>query len=326
MKLHLKRLIVSRLWNSLKSRLWPAPPGTVSIGFRGNAIVALRAVREEGGYCITHMAEETLPFSPFVNSVPGEDDCAALSQALARLAVSVPQGYWPLQLSLPDPAAIVQVMEFDSLPDAQHEREAIAKFRLEKEFPALTQMQCTTQDISRVGQPGLLLATFCQRDWLECLKEACRAAGFVPGVIDISASHLFNRFYDVISAASGDGVLISVEQHSWSILIWDGDHRPRFVRSRWLDTGTGKNEEFEHIAQDIERLILSYVLRVHRRKIGGIYLCANAEDRASLAALLDVRMKMPCVQLEVTEGFALTQGLSVENIPAGVLAAVVARL
>jgi Tfp pilus assembly PilM family ATPase len=306
--------------------LWPAPPGTVSIGFRGNAIVALRAVREEDGYYITHMAEEMLPFSPFLNSVPGEGDCAALSQALVRLAVSVPQGYWPLQIALPDPAAIVQVMEFDSLPDAQHEREAIAKFRLEKEFPAMTQMQCSTQDISRVGQPGLLLATFCQREWLECLNEACRTAGLVPGVIDISASHLFNKFYDVIATASGDGVLIFVEQNSWTILIWDGDHRPRFVKSRWLDTSTGKNEEFEHIAQDIERLILSYVLRVQRRKIGGIYLCANAEDRASLAALLDARMKMPCMQLDVTDGFSLNQGLSVQNIPAGVLAAAVARI
>lgn len=326
MKPHLKRSTVSRLWNSLRARLLPAPPGTVSLGFRGSAIVALRAVREEDGYCITHVAEETLPFSPFLNSAPGEEDCIILSQALTQLAVLVPQGYWPLQIALPDPAAIVQVMEFDSLPDAQHEREAIAKFRLEKEFPALTQMQCTTQDISRVGQPGLLLATFFQRTWLVCLNEACRVAGLVPSVMDISASHLFNRFYDVVLAASGDGVLISVEQNSWSILIWDGDHRPRFVRSRWLDTSTGKDEEFEHIAQDIERLILSYVLRVHRRKIGGIYLCANAEDRVALAVRLDKRMKIPCVQLDVSERFSLSQGLSVQNIPAGVFAAAVARL
>lgn len=317
---------MSHLLNSLKARLWPATPGTVSLGFRGNTIVALRAVREEEGYCITHIAEETLPFSPFLNSEPGDEDCELLSQALSRLTVLVPQSYWPLQIALPDPAAIVQVMQFDSLPDALHERESLAKFRLEKEFPVLTQMQCTSQDISRVGQPGLLLAIFFQRSWLDCLNEACRVSGFVPSVIDISASYLFNRFHDVVQSASGDGVLISVEQGSWSILIWDGDHRPRFVRSRWLDTSIGKDEEFEIIAQDIERLILSYVLRVHRRQVGRIYLCANPDDRVSLAARLDKRMKMPCIQLDVTETFSSMQEITLQNIPASVLAAVVPRI
>jgi hypothetical protein len=286
----------------------------------------VRAVREGEGYCITQVAEETLPFSPFSNSIPSKEHCTAFNQAIAKLVLVIPQDYWPLQIALPDPAAIVQVMQFDSLPPTAHERESIAKFRLEKEFPALTQMQCTTQDISKIDKPGLLFATFIQRSWLDCIRESCRSAGLVPSVIDISICHLFNRFHDVVMATSDDGVLISVEQGSWSILFWDGDHRPRFVRSRWLDISTGKDEEYELIAQDVERLIMSYVMRVNRRKVSGIYICADEEDRVSLANLLDKRMKIPCVQLDVTGRVSAMQGVSLMDIPMGAIAAIMPRL
>ena len=316
---------MSRLWSSLSTKLWPSPPGAIGLGFSGNSVVAVRAVYEGAGYRITHMSGERLPFTPFANSSPREEDSAILSQAIQRLAASVPQAYWPLQIALPDPAAIFQVMEFDSLPDTPLERAAIAQFRLEKEFPTLPKMQCTTQVISEEGEPGLLLATFIQRAWLDCLNSACRAAKFVPSVIDISLSHLFNRFYDVVKAGSGDGVLISVEPDSWSIMIWDDAHRPRFVRSRWRDTSSVKNEECGVIVQDVERLIVSYVLRVPGRRIGVIYLCANDNDREPLVSWFDKRMQIPCVQLDASDSFFVTPGLSMPSIPQGVLSATITR-
>ena len=287
--------------------------------------MAVRTAQEGAGYRITHVSEEPLPFTPFANSAPRDEDCATLTLAMQRLAASVPQAYWPLQIALPDPAAIFQVMEFDSLPDTPAERAAIALFRLEKEFPTLPQMQCTTQVISKEGEQGLLLTIFIQRAWLDCLNSACRAAKFVPSVIDISLSHLFNRFYDVIKAGSGDGVLISVERDSWSVMIWDSAQRPRFVRSRWRDTSSEKNEEYEAIVQDVERLIVSYVLRVPGRRIGVIYLCANGDDREPVVARLDERMQIPCVQLDATGSFFVTPGLPMQNISPGVLAAAVTR-
>lgn len=315
-----------RLWNRILGEIRPAPPGTISLGFSGNSIVAVRTVGVRDRFTISHVAEEKLSFLPFINSAPSADDFENLSQAMRKIAELIPQSYWPLQIALPDAAAIVQVMQFDTLPDSECERESIAKFRLQKEFPSFTQMQCTTQDISRVGKPGLLLATFFQRSWLDCLNSACGDAGFVPGVVDISISHVFNRFYNIFKAAPGDGALISIEHGSWSLLIWDGDHRPRFVRSRWIENTTELDVEYELIVQDVERLILSYVLRVHRRRVEGIYICANEKDRASLAGLLDKRMKMPCIQLDYTDGFSMLQSLSMDHMPSGVLAAAVPRL
>lgn len=316
---------MSRLWNNVVSRLWPLPPGAIGLVFGKDRVVAVRATREGEDYCITHLVEEVLPFSLFTNAAPRKEDCASLSQAMQRLAASIPQSYWPLQISLPDPAAIVQVMEFDSLPQTPRERAAIAQFRLEKEYPALKQMQCSTQVLSTEGEKGLLLAVFLQRAWLDCVNSACRAAGFVPSVMDISINHLFNRFYEVIQTTSGDGVLVAVEQDSWSILIWDGSHRPRFVRSRWRDESAGTDEEYELVVQDVERLIMSYVLRQPGRRISEVYLCAGEDDRESMAARLDKRMSIPCIQLDASEKISVAPGLSMRCMSPGTLAAAVTR-
>lgn len=289
-------------------------------------MVAVRAVREGDGYRVTHMVEEALPFTPFLNAMPEIGAGEILSQAMRRVAASIPQSYWPLQIALPDPAAIFQVMELELLPDTLQEREELAQFRLGKLFPTLTEMQCTTQVISKAGdEQELLLATFVRRAWLECLNTACRSAGFVPSVIDISTSHLFNRFYDVVEESSADGVLILVEPASWSLLVWDKESRPRFVRSRWRDSNRG-DDEYGGIVRDAERLILSYVARVPGCRISKVCLCADDVDCAPLAALLDKRMQIPCVQLDAAEQFSAVSDLSLKNIPPGVLAAVVPRL
>ncbi len=317
---------MSRLLSNLKTKLWPLPPGAIGLGFSKNSVIAVRALREADGYCVTHFAEEVLPFSLFTNSAPREEDCTSLAQAMVRLSASIPQTYWPLQIALPDPAAIFQVMEFDSIPQTPNERAAIAQFRLGKEFPAMPSTQCTTQVISKVGEQGLLLALFIQRAWLDCLNDACRAAGFIPSVIDITINHLFNRFYDVIQTTSDDGVLISIEPDTWSILFWDAAHRPRFVKSRWRDSNAGTDDEYELIAQDVERLIMSYVLRVPGRKIAGINLCATDDDRASFVASLDKRMHIPCVLLDASEKFAMAPGISIQSISPGMLAVAVPRI
>jgi hypothetical protein len=289
-------------------------------------MVAVRTECEGAGYRVTHTFEELLPFAPFSKPAPSNEDCACLFQAMQRVAISIPQTYWPLQIALPDPAAIIQIMEFEELPGTKQERTAIARFRFEKEIPTMTQMQCTTQDISKQGERSMLLAIFIQRAWLDCLNKACRAAGLLPSVIDASINYLFNRFYDVFGAVPGEGVLISIDPGTWSILFWDNDQRPRFVRSRWRDTSIGKDDDHEEIVRDIERLIVSYVLRLPGRRISGIYLCASDGDRVSMVALLEKRMRMPCVQLDLDENFSAMTGLSMRMIPSNVLAAAVPRI
>lgn len=287
--------------------------------------MAVRVEPVENGRCITHVAEERLPFMPFRDSAPRAGDSMILAQAIQRLATAVPQAHWPLQIALPDPAAIFQVMEFDSLPKSAQEREAIARFRMEREWPAVAQMECSFQMLGEKEGQALLLALAVQRSWLDCLRDGCRAAGFVPSVTDIGLNHIFNRFQDVIAAGENDGVLVSIEADSWSVLFWDCTLRPRFFRSRWRDADRGNGADHEAIARDIERLVRAYVLALPGRRIGGVYLCSDMAEQVSFAAGLNARMQVPCTQLDLSEGVYVAAEISTRDISLGTLAATIPR-
>lgn len=317
---------MSRLWNKFSSWLWPSAPGSVAISISGNRVTAVRVARTGDGYCVTHAAEVSLPFMPFHDASPRGDEVRLLSEAMQRLATAVPQAYWPLQIALPDPAAIFQVMEFDSLPRAAQERAAIARFRMKKEWPDVSQMDCTFQVLNEKEGEAMLLALAVRRSWLDCLRDACRAAGFVPNVTDIGLNHLFNRLHDAVCPDANDGALISIEPDSWSILFWDNAQRPRFARSCWRDARSEKGADHETLAQDIERLVRAYVFALPGRRIQKIYLCAGMAERELFAAALNARMRVPCIQLDMTEGFLEGTGIRAGDVSPGALAAAIPRI
>lgn len=314
-----------RLWNKFSARLRPPSTSAVGLGISGNRIMAVRVEPIEKGRCITHVAEEHLPFMPFRDIAPRAGDAEILAQAMQRIAVAVPQAHWTLQIALPDPAAIFQVMEFDSLPKTSQEREAIARFRMEREWPAVAQMECSFQVLDEEKGRALLLALAVQRSWMDCLREGCRAAGFVPSVTDISLNHIFNRFQDEIAGGTSDGVLISLDADSWSILFWDRALRPRFSRSRWRDANRENGADHEAIAQDVERLVRAYVLALSGRRIERVYFCSGMAENVSFATRLNARMQVHCTQLDMTEGVFVTTEISIRDISLGVLAATIPR-
>jgi len=317
---------VLRSLNSLITRLWPVPPETVSLGINGDRLVVVRAKRTATGYHISHLAQERLPFTPFMGTNPRAEDSTNLTRAIQKLAIAIPQWHLPLQIALPDPAGIFRVMKFDSLPATDRERAAITRFRLEKEWSAVAEMECTTQVLGEGSNPNFVLALAIQRSWLDCLRNACRSAGWVPNVIDIAVNHLFNRIHDLIIETKGDGALISIEADSWSIIFWDQTHRPRFVRSLWRDSCDRSNADYEMIAKDVERLVRAYVHAEIGRNIEKVYLSVAEEESAEFSRWLDARMRVPCEYFNVTKEFTVDTTVSIRDIAPGVLAAAVPRL
>lgn len=302
---------MSRLWNSLLAKLLPPPTGSVGLVVGRNNLLAVLMERDGNEYSVARIAEEILPFELFAAAAPSAENCESISKAMERLSAAVPQTYCLLQIALPDPAAVFQIMEFDSLPQTEGEREAIALFKFGKEFPGQPEMRCATQVISSKNEKGLMLSAFIQKAWLDCINDACRRARWVPNVIDARICYIFNRFYEVLQSAPGDGVLISIESDAWSILFWDAQQRPRLVRSRWRESSALDNQDHESIALDIERLIMSYVLRVPGRKIGRIFFSASKEDFEMLVAQLDGgRLHIPCVYLDSMEGISVVSSLT----------------
>lgn len=314
---------MSHLWNKLWERAWPTPRVCTGIELAGERLVAVRAELLGKEWKITQVAQECLSFAPF-RGVPRAEDTSALAQALERLVGNLRQVH-PIQFALPDPAAIFQVLEFESLPGTSQERTALARFRLEKDWPAASKMECVTQLLGVDRERSLMLVMAVDRAWLECLRGACRAAGIVPHVMDMTVCHVFNQLHDSLLGQASDGALLVMEPHAWTLLLWDQDTRPRFVRTRWREMAADRGSDHEAIAVEVERLIRAYVLAVPDRKVSNLYVSAAEADAAPIAQRLDTRMHTPCVRLERGQGLSSIPGIEPDISSPGALAAAVLR-
>lgn len=315
---------MSRLWNKLQAQAWPAPRACIGIELAGERLIAIHTELMGAVWNVTQVAEERLPFVPF-RGIPRAEEMSALAQALERLAGSQHQTQLPIQFALPDPAAMFQVLELDVLPGTLQERNALARFRLEKEWPAAVNMECVTQPLGEDQGRALLLVMAVDRAWLEFLRSACRVAGLVPYVMDMTLCHVFNRLHGRLGEEASSGALLVIEPHAWTLLLWDNATRPRFVRTRWRETVAVGVPDHEAIAIDVERLIRAYVLAAPERNVSGLYICAADADLAPLATCLDTRMRTPCVRLSLGQGLSFSPGVEEEVLLPGALAAAVLR-
>lgn len=314
---------MSHLWSKLRAQAWPAPRACTGIEVAGDKLIAVHAARVEEEWTVTHIAQESLSFVPF-RGAPRVEDESTLALALQRL-VGAQRQFQPIQFALPDPAGIFQILELESLPVTAPERNALGHFRLEKEWPAATKMTCVTQSLG-VGQGhALMLVIAVDRAWLECLHAACRMAGIVPNAVDMTVCHVFNQLHETLNGQTSDGALLVMEPHAWTLLLWDKDMRPRFVRTRWRETSAGQASDHEAITIEVERLVRAYVLATPERKVGCLYVNAADTDAVPVTERLNSRMHTPCVRLDRELGLSLIPKLELDMLSPGALAAAVLR-
>lgn len=314
---------MSRLWNKLQAKVWPAARRVMGIELAGDRLVAIHAELVGEVWGITGVEEKRLAFAPF-RGVPRAEDELALSQALASLADAQRQAQ-PIQFALPDPAALFQIWELESLPGTVQERNALARFRLEKEWPSASKMECVTQPLGVDRERALMLVIAVDRAWIECLRGACRTAGIVPTVMDMTVCHVFNQLHDKLHGQTSDGALLMMEPHAWTLLLWDQQARPRFVRTRWRETIAGRASDHDAIAVEVERLVRAYVLAAPGRIVSSLYVSAEEIDATPIAERLDTRMHTPCIRMDRGQGLSLFPDIKRDLLSPGALAAAVLR-
>jgi len=300
------------------------PAGVLGLGFVGDRIHAMRVAQGGARWHVTHVATEQLSFMPF-RAAPQASDAAALTHALRRIATAIPQGHWPLQITLPDPVGVFDVLAFDTLPTSARERAALARFRLEKDWPVVAHRDCITQDMGKTGARSLLLAMAVDRSWRDLVCTACRDVGFVPTAMDLNINYVFNRFHDRFAQSKHDGVLIVIEADYWAVLLFDNTPRPRFFRTRWREPLSNPASDHGVIVMEVERLIRAYVLAEPGRKIEEMYVYADDTERSAFAAQLDARLSAPAQQLDSSEGFLLAAGMTMDSLVPGLFAAGIPR-
>ncbi|MBI2778428.1 MAG: hypothetical protein HYX62_01365 [Gammaproteobacteria bacterium] len=296
----------------------PRPKAVFGVGIGRDRLYAAHTIARKEGWYIQQIKQVSLPFNMF-SGIPTPEVCQALASSLSELCSEVKFSYVPIQIALPDPVVSLRVFELDALPKTGKEQLALARWRFNNEMHfAERPIACSCQYLGAEKGKHLLLALAIDQAWLDCLKEACRAASVTSTVIDMAACYGFNRFCRRLVADGSDAVLIYLDQAAWTLSITDAQGRLRFVHARWRDSVAPDKSEsdggYQGIATEAERCIRIYAHAAAGRVIKHIYVTGNSRGIAGVADALEQRMEGQCIKLPGETGFTCGPGVTPNDL------------
>jgi type IV pilus assembly protein PilM len=150
----------------------------------------------------------TLQASPVEDNILKSDTVAAM---IGRIAPPSGSKRRQAAILLPDAAARVSVLDFDSFPDAASEQMSLVRFRVKKTVP----FDIESASVSYYVQPGTnhngkkeVVAATMSLEVLARYEALFRAAGFQPGDVNVSALSALNLYrgsegVDVVAKLAG---------------------------------------------------------------------------------------------------------------------------
>ena len=142
-------------------------------------------LRREGTGGITASHARALPAGALTPALGAANVVysAALGEALAQALLATGAKGQNVIAVLPDSAARVTILDFDSLPDRRGEAEAAVRFRLRKSLPFDVEKASVSFDVQHTPQGLRVVAAVIPHTTLAEYEKALRDAGCEPGVV-----------------------------------------------------------------------------------------------------------------------------------------------
>ncbi len=209
---------------------------------------------------------------PLWVGVPPPDVLPSLVSVLTPL-FQKNENYRILQVSLPDPAARLEVFELEKIPAAGTPLEKFLHWRLCPDGSDKASLVFASQFLGEEKGKKLLLGESLDRAWLQLVSKAFEEAKGRISVMDMSSWFRFNLFHETFRS-KGPGALVSLERDYWTLLIWDGQARPRFQRSKWWRGPISEPADLPlgEVVLEAERTIRSYVHSGPDRLVESLFL------------------------------------------------------
>jgi type IV pilus assembly protein PilM len=212
-----------------------APATAIEIA--AHRVTVLGLARGAGGAVVQGWASEPLPAGVVVPSLNALNiiDTAAVTDALRRaLARSGVKGK-RAGLVIPDLAAKVSLVPFDTVPERLHDLSELITWQVRKAAPfRIEDAQMAFIEGAAHGAAGrTFVVTLARKDVIRQYEDVCAAAGAQAGVVDLASFNVINA---VISEArtAGDWLLVNTTQESQTLAIMRGETL-MFFRNRPID-------------------------------------------------------------------------------------------
>jgi len=214
----------------------------------------------------------TVQVSPLKDNIA---DPEAFTQAVASFANGLPPAKKPrpAALILPDFAARLQVLDFDTFPSNAEEQQALVRFRMKKAIP----FDMESAALSFYQQPSSskkveVVAASMSLEITGRYEAPFRACGFHPGLVTTSALAALN-----LAPHAGLNVVAKLSGGSLTVLVLDG---PSLRLVRCVELEEGSAAEMTAILHPT----LVYVEDELKRRPDRLLLCGFGPDTSRLAA------------------------------------------
>ena len=216
--------------------LLSTPGPSAAVAFSAGAVDAVQVAWGGDGPAIAGRAHADLPPGALTPSVTGIDatDVAGVSEVLREVLDRLPRRPSRVAVVVPDSAAKVSILRFESLPERSGELDRLVRWRAGKAAPfGMEEAQVSHTPGAALGNGGHeLVVAVMHRDVVETYERLCEGAGAHAGVVDLTSFNLVNAVLAAApDAGSGDWLLVhSAAGRSTLAIVRDGTlvlHRHR---------------------------------------------------------------------------------------------------
>ena len=245
------------------------------------------------GPAITGRAHADLPPGVLTPSATGTNvaDVAGVSEVLREVLGRLPRRPSRVALVVPDSAAKVSILRFETLPPRAADLDELVRWRVGKTAPfGIDEAQVAYTPGAATGDGGReLVVALMHRGIVETYERVCNGAGAHAGVVDLSSFNLINAVLSAAPSAAADDWLLVHAAIGWSTLAIVRAGALVFYRSRAAgDAGA--------LADLVHQTGMYYQDRLGGRRFGRAVLagesCLDAagSGRAALRRSLEERL------------------------------------
>ena len=193
--------------------LLSTPGPSAAVALSAEAVDAVQVSWSGDGPAITGRAHADLAPGALTPNPTGTNvaDVAGVSEVLREVLGRLPRRPSRIALVVPDSAAKVSILRFETLPPRAADLDDLVRWRVGKTAPfRIDEAQVAyTPGASTGGGGRELVVALMHRDIVETYERVCTAAGAHAGVVDLSSFNLINAVLSAApSAAAGDWLLV----------------------------------------------------------------------------------------------------------------------
>lgn len=196
---------------SIFSSWLASPPPDAAIEIAPERIAAVTLAARATGPVVTAYAYQPLPSGTVVASLtsPNILDRRLVVETLREVTGVLPGRPKRVALVIPDPAAKVSLVHFDTVPGRRDDLDQLVRWQVRKSAPfPIEDASVTYTPGTRAGAGGEFVVELARHDVVRDYETVCANAGVYAGLVDTVSLSVMNLFMASRQPPSGDWLFV----------------------------------------------------------------------------------------------------------------------